>query len=179
MIYSVWLYRFKPGLTASTLEKLRARGAEKVYPGVQLEGGTFLGRVWGDPNYTHGSLYRRDGVAGVQAEAADVGNLLKTLRILSPAVAGIEMRNIIPRGDVELEALGDDEWHGRVVAPWVDAARANSEVAYHLDAIGISCWHSGIFPPYPVQAWWRDRLGFPQRWMGGTDPRTYAANNAK
>jgi hypothetical protein len=175
MMYSVWLYRFKPGMTATTLDKLRARGAGQVYPGCEPEGSTFLGRVWGDPTYTYGSVYRRDGVAAAQAEATDVGNLVKTLRILSPAVAAMEIRNIIPCNDAELRDLGDDEWHRQVVAPWVAAARANPEVAHHLDVIGISCIENNIFPPYPVQAWWRDRFHYPQQWLGGVDPRTYVS----
>lgn len=172
MIYTLWLYRFKPGMTDSTLTTLRARGPENVHRGVEPEGGTFLGRVWGHPNYTFGSVFRRNGIAGARAEAEDLDNLLLNLRILSPAVAAMEVRNLIPRDDPELTELGDDGWHREVVAPYLDAVRANPEVEYHLSAIGLSCLKSSVVPPYMVQAIWRDKLGFPEQWLGGVDPRT-------
>lgn len=178
MIYTVWLYRFKPGMTASTLEMLRTRGAERLHRGVELEGGTFLGRVWGHTNYTYGSVFRRTGLAGARAEAEDTDNLLRNLRILSPNLAAMEVRNIIPRDDAELKELGDDGWHSQVVEPWVEAAKANPEVAYHLNVIGFSCMKANTFPPYMVQAVWRDKLGFPQKWLGGVDPRSYFEGKA-
>lgn len=178
MMYSVWLYRFKPGLTYSTLDMLRTRGAEKVYPGTLTEGGTFLGRCWGHTNYTFGSVFRRDGLAAARAEVEDVDNLSRNLRILSPTVAAMEVRNIIPRDDADLKELGDDGWHAQAVAPWVEAAKAHQEIAYHLNVIGMSCLQNNTFPPYMIQAVWRDRLGFPQQWLGGVDPRTYIAANA-
>lgn len=173
MIYSIWLYRFKPGMAEQTITKLRQLGAEKVYSGVELEGGTFLGRVWGHMIYTHGSVFRRDGIAGARAEAEDVDSLLRTLRILSPALKALEVRNIIPRDDAELKELGDDGWHSQVVEPWVEAAKSTPEVAYHLNVIGFECMKVNTFPPYMVQAIWRDKLGFPQKWLGGKDPRSY------
>ena len=179
MMYTVWLYRFKPEMTGPTLEKLRLRGVEHVYPGVEPEGGTFLGRVWGHTNYTYGSVFRRNGVAGARAEVEDVDNLLRNLRILSPTLAAMEVRNIIPRDDAELKKLGDDGWHSQVVEPWVKAAKSNPEVAYHLNVIGFECMKANTFPPYMVQAFWRDKLGFPQKWLGGVDPRTYFSGTGK
>jgi hypothetical protein len=157
---------------------LRTRGAEKVYPGCAFEGGTFLGRCWGHTNYTFGSVFRRDGLAATRAEVDDVSNLLQNLRILSPAVAAMEVRNIVPRDDAELKKLGDDGWHGQAVTPWVEAAKANPEVAHHLNVIGMSCLQNNTFPPYMIQGVWRDKLGFPQEWLGGVDPRTYIAAQA-
>jgi hypothetical protein len=173
MMYTLWLYRFKPGMTDATLSKLRSRGPEKVHRGIEPEGGTFLGRVWGHPHYTFGSVFRRNGIAGAQAEATDVDNLLRNLRILSPTVAAMEVRNLIPRDDPELKELGDDGWHSQVVAPYLDAAKADPEVEYHLSAIGLSCLKSSVVPPYMVQAIWREKLGHPQQWLGGVDPRVY------
>jgi hypothetical protein len=178
MIYTTWLYRFKPGLTEPTLEKLRQLGAAQVYPGAELEGGTFLGRVWGHMNYTFGSVFRRNGLAGVKAEAERSENLLRTLRILSPSIAAMEVRNLIPRDDAELKALGDDGWHQEVVAPWISAAKSSTEVAYHLNVIGMACMKNRTVPPYMVQAVWRDRLGIPQKWLGGPDPRSYFTSKA-
>ena len=172
MIYTIWLYRFKPGMTDSTLTTLRARGAEKLYPGIEPEGGTFLGRVWAHPHFTYGSVFRRDGVAGARAEAEDVDNLLVNLRILSPALRAMEVRNLISRDDPELVALGDDGWNAAVVASYLDAVKANPEVGYHLSTIGLSCLENSVVPPYMVQAIWRDEIGYPQQWLGGVDPRT-------
>lgn len=171
MMYSVWFYRFKPGTAANALDQLRTRGREKVYPGCTHEGGTFLGRVWGHTNYTHASVFPRENIAAARAEAEDADNLLRNLRILSPALAAMEIRNHIERDDPELVSLGEDEWHTRVVTPFVDAAEANPEVAYHLNAIGFSCLSNNTFPPYPVQAVWRAALGYPQKWLGGSEPR--------
>lgn len=170
MMMSVWLYRFKPGMTASTLEKLRLRGVDKVYPGVTAEGGTFLGRCWSHPSYTHGSVFRREDLAALRAEALDVDTLLGNLRLLSPAVASLEIRNMIPRYDPELVSLGDDEWHLQAVQPWIDAANDNPEVAYHLNVIGMSCLQYNTLVPYTVQAYWRDRFGQPQVFSGAPDP---------
>ena len=172
-MYTVWFYRFKRGMAATTVDKLRVRGVEKLYPGVDPKGGTFLGRVWGHLIYTHASVFRRDGVAGARAEAQDVDNLLRNLRLLSPAVAAIEVRNLIPRDDAELAKLGEDGWHSQVVQPWLDAAKAIPEVAYHLNVIGMSCLKQNTFPPYMVQALWREKLGYPQKWFGGSDPRAH------
>ena len=173
MMYTIWLYRFNPGMTDTTLTTMRARGAEKIHPGIEPGKGTFLGRVWGSRKFTYGSVFRRDGIAGAQAEAEDVDNLLLNLRILSPAVAAMEVRNVIPRDDPELVALGDDGWHAQVVQPYLDAVKANPEVEYHLSVIGFSCIKHHVIPPYMVNAIWRDKLGFPQKWLGGDDPRIY------
>jgi hypothetical protein len=178
MMYTLWLYRFKPGMTESTLSKLRARGPEKVHPGIEPGSGSFLGRIWGHPHFTFGSVFRRNGVAAAQAEAQDIDNLLRNLRILSPNVAAMEVRNLIPRDDKELTELGDDGWHAQVVAPYLEAAKANPEVEYHLNAIGLACLKSSVVPPYMVQAIWREKLGFPQQWLGGVDPRTRIKNSA-
>lgn len=173
MMYSLWLYRFKPGLTAPTLAQLRGRGAEKVHPGCTWDDGTFLGRLHGHANFTHATVFRREGLAAVRAEAEDVDNLLRNLRILSPAVAAMEARDYIERDDPELVELGDDEWHQRAVRPFIDAANANAEVAYHLNVIGLSCMKHNTVPPYTIQSVWRDKLKQPQTWIGGTDPRIY------
>jgi hypothetical protein len=178
MIYSVWLYRFQPGLTEPTLAELRKLGLERVYPGVEKEGGKFLGRVWGHPNYTYGSAFRRNGAAGVRAETGDLDSLLRTLRILSPSLAAMEVRNVIPRDDAELKELGDDGWHSRAVGGWIDAARQTPEVAHHLNVIGFACLKANTFPPYMVQAVWRDKLGFPPKWLGATDSRARFRDNA-
>lgn len=172
-MWTLWFYRFKPGLTASTLDALRLRGVEKLYPGGNPDRGTFLGRVWGHLHYTHVSVLRREGLDGVRAEAQDLDNLVRNLRILSPALAGMEVRNMIPRHDTELAELGDDGWHARAVQPWIDAARQNAEVAYHLNVIGVSCMKQDTVPPYMIQAVWRDRLGYGQQWIGGRDPRRH------
>jgi hypothetical protein len=178
MMYTLWLYRFKPGKTDSTLSQLRSRGVEKLYPGIEPGSGSFLGRVWGHPHFTYGSVFRRDGIAAAQAEAEDVDNLLRNLRILSPNVAAMEVRNLIPRDDKELTDLGDDGWHAKVVEPYLAAVKANPEVEYHLSAIGLSCLKSSVVPPYMVQAIWREKLGFPQQWLGGVDPRTRIKDKA-
>jgi hypothetical protein len=60
----------------------------------------------------------------------------------------------------------------------VEAAKANPEVAHHLNVIGMSCLQNNTFPPYMIQGVWRDKLGFPQEWLGGVDPRTYIAAQA-
>ena len=172
MMYSVWLYRFNPGMTYSTVDTLRARGPEKVYPGCEYEGGTFLGRVWAHTNFTFGSVYRRRSLASAAPEVEDRDNLLRNLRILSPAVAAMEVRNIIPRDDAELKRLGEDDWHAEMAAPWIEAAQADTEIAYHLNVIGMSCVKNSTPPPYMIQAVWRDKLGFPPKWVGGVDART-------
>jgi hypothetical protein len=170
-MFTVWLYRFNRGMAPTALDELVTRGVEKVYPGVDPTRGTFLGRTWGHPIYTHASVFRRDGIPAARAEVEDVDNLLRNLRILSPSLAAMEIRNMVPRDDPDLVSLGDDGWHAEVVQPWVDAAKANPEVAYHINVIGVSCVRHNTFPPYHIQAVWRDKLGHPQKWFGGSDPR--------
>jgi hypothetical protein len=80
---------------------------------------------------------------------------------------------MVPRDDPDLTSLGDDGWHAQVVQPWVDAANASTEVSYHLNVIGMACIKQNTFPPYMVQAVWRDKLGHPQQWLGGSDPRVH------
>ncbi|ORW24351.1 hypothetical protein [Mycobacterium palustre] len=171
MMFTVWLYRFNRGMAPTALDELDTRGVEKVYPGVDPARGTFFGRTWGHPIYTHASVFRRDGLAALRAEVEDVDNLLRNLRILSPSLAAMEIRNMVPRDDPDLVSLGDDGWHVQAVQPWIDVAKANPEVAYHLNVIGVSCVKNNTFPPSIVQAVWRDRLGFPQKWFGGPDAR--------
>ena len=178
MIYTTWLYKFKPGMAEPAMTQLRQLGIESVHPGVQTEGGTFLGRIWGHMIYTHGSCFRRDGIAGVRSELDDLDKVLRTLRILSPSLEALEVRNIIPRDDAELKELGDDGWHCQVVEPWIEAAKANPEIEYHLNVIGFNCMKANTFPPYMIQAIWRDKLGFEQKWFGGKDPREYFAKKA-
>jgi hypothetical protein len=175
VIYTLWLYRFKPGMSGEALAKLRQLGPDVVYPGAETQyaDSTFFGRVWGYHKWTYGSVFRRNGIAGVRAEAEDVDKLLRSLRVLSPALEAMEVRNIIPRDDEELRSLGDDRWHQRVVEPWIEAARADPEVFYHLNLIGFSCIRGDTFAPYMVQAVWRDKLGFSQKWFGGKDARRH------
>jgi hypothetical protein len=158
-------------MAPAALAELDTRGVEKVYPGVDPARGTFFGRTWGHPIYTHASVFRRDGIAATRSEVEDVDNLLRNLRILSPSLAAMEIRNMVPRDDPDLVSLGDDGWHAEVVQPWVDAAKANPEVVHHLNVIGMSCVKQNTFPPYIIQAVWRDKLGFPQKWFGGSDAR--------
>lgn len=179
MMYSLWFYRFKPGTTHSTLNQLRARGPEKVYPGCTWSDGTFLGRMHGHANFTHATVFRRENLKAMRDEAKDIDNLLHNLRILSPNVAAMEVRDLVQRDDPELVKLGDDEWHRQAVATWIDAARTSPEVAYHVNVIGLTCMKNNSIPPYTVQSVWRDKLKQPQTWIGGPDPRTYIKAKAR
>ena len=171
-MYTVWFYRFHRGRADATVAKMCDRGLENLYPGVNPKGGTLLGRVWGHQIYTHASVFSRD-LAGARAEVQDVDNLLRNLRLLSPAVAAMEVRNTIPRDDADLARLGEDGWHTQMVQPWLDAAKKCPEVAYHLNVIGMACFKQNTFPPYMVQALWRDMCGYAPKWFGGSDPRAH------
>ena len=57
-------------------------------------------------------------------------------------------------------------------------AKANPEIEYHLNVIGFACLQADTFPPYMVQAIWRDKMGFPQKWFGGVDIRRYIDGTA-
>ncbi|WP_155765563.1 hypothetical protein [Mycobacterium colombiense] len=163
---TVWLYRFKAGTTASTLNKLRLRGPERVYPGVNLDGGTFFGRCWSHPLYTHGSVFTRNGIADARKETADMELLKENLRILSPSLAAMEVRNLIPNDDPELVELGDNGWHEQMSSNWVEAASSSDEVEFHLNTIGLSCLNVGTFPPYTILELWRQKRGRPYEWFG-------------
>lgn len=165
-MYTLWFYRFAPGMTESTLSKLRVRGPELLYPGADVENGTFFGRLWGHQLYTHGSVFERRGTAAVRRETADLDVALENLRILAPALRAMEVRNLVAKDDPELVELGDDGWHEQVSSHWVDAAKANDELRYHLDVIGFSCLKSGTFPPYMVLDVWRRSRGRPYKWFG-------------
>lgn len=165
-MFTYWLYRFKPGMTESTLSQLRLRGPQLTYPGAEAEGGTFFGRLWGHQLYTHASIFERRGTQAVRKETEDLDLALQNIRILAPALKALEIRNLIAPNDPELVALGDDTWHERVTSHWVEAAAKSDEMRYHLDVIGFSCLEQRTFPPYMVVDLWRTSRGLPYKWYG-------------